>query len=34
MNNLKFLRLIGVAMSNNHFSALDNVKMTCQTHKY
>ena len=27
MNNLKFLRLIGVAMSNNHFSALDNVKI-------
>jgi len=21
-------------MSNNQFSALDNVKMTCQTHKY
>jgi len=21
-------------MSNIHFSALDNVKMTCQTHKY
>jgi len=21
-------------MSNNQFSALDNVKMSCQTHKY
>jgi len=21
-------------MSNNEFSALDNVKLTCQTHKY
>jgi len=21
-------------MSNNQFSSLDNVKMTCQTHKY
>jgi len=28
-----FLRNI-VPRSNIHFSALDNVKMTCQTHKY
>jgi len=29
-----FFRIIYVAMSNNQFSVLDNVKMTCQTHKY
>ena len=26
--------LVYIAMSNIHFSGLDNVKMTCQTHKY
>jgi len=29
-----FFRIIYVAMSNIQISALDNVKMTCQTHKY
>jgi len=29
-----FFRIIYVAMSNNQFSDLDNVKMTSQTHKY
>jgi len=29
-----FFRIIYVAMSNIQFSALDNVKMTCQTHKF
>jgi len=31
--NLIFFCIIDVAMSNNLFSALDNIKMTCQTHK-
>ena len=30
-NNLIFFRLIGVAMSSIRLSALDNIKMTCQT---
>ena len=34
MKNLIFFSIIYVAMSNIHFSGLDNVKMTCITHKY
>ena len=34
MKNLIFFCIIYVAMSNIHFSGLDNVKMNCQTHKY
>ena len=34
MKSLIFFCNIYVAMSNIHFSGLDNVKMTCQTHKY
>ena len=29
-----FFCILNVVMYNNQFSALDNVKMTCQTHKY
>ena len=32
--NLIFFFIIYVAMSNIHFSGLDNIKMTCQAHKY
>jgi len=31
---LIIFRIIYVAMSNNQFSDLDNVKMNCQIHKY
>ena len=33
MENLIFFCIIYVANSNKHFSVLDNVKMTCITHK-
>ena len=33
-NNLIFFRIVGDAMFNSHFSALDNNKITCQTHKF
>ena len=32
--NLIFFCIIYVAISNIHFSGLDNVKMTCITHKF
>jgi len=34
MKKFNIFCIIYVEMSNIHFSALDNVKMTCQTHKY
>ena len=34
MKNLIFFCIVYVAMSNIHFSVLDNVKITFQTHKY
>ena len=34
MKNLIFFCIIYVAISNIHFSGLDNVKMTCITHKF
>ena len=34
MKNLIFFCLIYVAMTNIHFSGLDNVKMSCITHTY
>ena len=34
IKGFNILRIIYVAMSNNQFSALDNVNMTCQTRKY
>ena len=34
MKKFNIFCIIYVAMSNIHFSGLDNVKMTCQTHKY
>ena len=34
MKKFNIFCIIYVAMSNIHFSSLDNVKMTCQTHKY
>ena len=34
MKNLIFFCSLYVAISNIHFSGLDNVKMTCITHKF
>jgi len=34
MKKLIFFCIIYVAMSNIHFSGLDNVKMTCIAHKF
>ena len=34
VKNLIFICIIYVAMYNIHFSGLDNVKMTCITHKF
>ena len=34
MKNLIFFLIIYVAISNIHFSGLDNVKMSCITHKF
>ena len=34
MKNLIFFSIIYVAISNIHFLGLDNVKMTCITHKF